>query len=954
MPDPVSDVTLERALEILEIGEQQLEQLIVDGALKGYRRGRDIIFHRQDLANYITSGSAPAASGPFAPSPPSAPPSAPAAPAAPSAKDSARIKRESKRDNIADLKKAAMSNGAAKDEGMWSLKKLAVERGLVEDGDGASGEGSASGSEAGGSDGPLLAENKSLRARLHAAEEVLSDLQNRLETVNELEAQTQTLAAQVSASQEEQIRLEAKLATYEEMDAEDEGPRWGGPDPDQQIAVMKRESAEVRGEMAAIKHRIDDRDKEIDKLRAEKEDMASKLKSAESEAQSAGKSEDAGRVKELESEVEELKSEREMLVLEAQVARELKGEIDRAAELEEKLQTQREVIEAAQSGLVELEGERDEFATKVRDLEGQLANAQADGQKAEGASAEARDLKGKLGETEKRVAQLDARMSLLRDERNGLAQEIEKRDIVAAQLRADAERAGGLTEEVKDLRDDLAQAKTSAEVSQGNVAALKVQITLKDQLLDQLKTEESDLSELAGEVGQLRQKLAEVEGRSKQAEAKMLALRAERDGVVEELAKRDGAMTELRGQAERATSLLGENKTLKEDLESTRGVASDAESSLSIVQGEKDKLQGELDERAARLKELEGLLRESQRDLEAARSQAAAPSAPDGVRAELESLRDQISSQMGELGHLRSRATRRKRSAKDVASGSKRRISARRQAAGGPALSTKPERLGRYEVGDEQRRSRVGTFYKAEVQPTGGEVSVLVLAPELARDRGFVDRFWHEMRVIAELDEKSLLGILDVGETAGFHYVAYEQVDGTTLDAELAGGKKLPIERSTEVAATVLDALAVVAKNKLVHGDVKAENVILSAAGPAKLSGLGLWRGGQEDGWTLAGGGRIIHYGSPEQITTGTRDTPSDIWSAGAVLYHMLAGKPPIEAGSLAEAQALVEAGEVPKADDLDAPDAVRAAVAQMLAPDPAGRFATPKDAADALRSAGG
>ncbi len=946
MPDPVSDVTLERALEILEIGEQQLEQLIADGALKGYRRGRDIIFHRQDLANYITSGSVPAASGPFAPSPP---------PAAAKPKDAAQVRRESRRDSMDSLKKAAMSNGAAKDEGMWSLKKLAVERGLVEGTDGDAAEGPASGSEGAGSDGPLLAENKSLRARLHAAEEVLSDLQNRLETVNELEAQGRALTAQLSASQEEQIQLEAKLAAYEDLEPEDEGPRWGGPDPDQQIAVLKRETAEVRGEMAAIKHRIDDRDKEIDKLRAEKEDLASKLKSAESEAQSASKAEDAGRVKELEEKIEELKSEREMLVLEAQVARELKGEIDRAAELEEKLQTQREVIEAAQSGLVELEGERDELASKVHDLEGQLANAQAEGQKAEGASAEARDLKGKLAETEKRVAQLDARMSLLREERNGLAQEIEKRDITAAQLKADAERAGDLTEEVKGLKSDLAQAKAAAEASQGDAASLKVQITLKDQLLDQLKTEESDLTELASETGQLRQKLAEVEGRSKQAEAKMLGLRAERDGVVEELAKREGAMTELRGQAERATSLLGENRALKEDLENARGVASDAESSLAIVQGEKDKFQGELEERAERLKELEGHLRESQRDLDAARSQVAAPSGPDGVRAELESLRDQISSQMGELGHLRSRATKRKRSARDVASGSKRRVSARRQAAaGGPALTSKPDRLGRYEVGDEQRRTRVGTFYKAEVQPTGGEVSVLVLAPELARDRNFVDRFWREMRVIAELDEKSLLGILDVGETAGFHYVAYEQIDGATLEAELAGGKKLPPERATEVAATVLDALAVVAKNKLVHGDVKAENVLLSAAGPVKLAGLGLWRGGQEDGWTLAGGGRIIHYGAPEQITGGARDTRGDIWSAGAVLYHMLAGKPPIEAGSLAEAQALVEAGEVPNADDLDAPDAVRAAIAQMLAPDPAGRFATPKEAADALRGAAG
>jgi len=852
-----------------------------------------------------------------------------------------------------------MSNGADKGEGMWSLKKIAAENGLVEDeADADAGPdippGSAAEAGAGGGQGPLLAENKSLRARLHAAEEVLSDLQNRLERVNELEAQTQALTAQLMASQEEQIQLEAKVAVYEDFEDGAEGPRWGAPDPEEQNTALKRENAEVRGEMAAIKHRIEERDKEIEKLKAAKDDLSEKLSSAASAAASAAApAEDAGRTKELETQIEDLKAEREMLVLEAQVARELKGEIDRAAELEEKLQTQREVIEAAQSGLVELEGERDEQASQVRDLQARLETAEADGQKSQAVSAEAQELKGKLGETEKRVAQLDARMSLLRDERDGLAQELEKRDEAAAQLRVDAERASELGEEVKGLRKELDEAKTAVVTSEGEAEALRVQMTLKDQLVDQLKSEESDLTKLTTETSGLREKLAEREGRSKQAEARMIALRAERDSVVAELAKRDGAMTELRAQAERASTLQGENRALKEDLETARGTASDAESSLVIVQGEKDKLAVELDERGERVKEIKAQLRERERELETARSQAAAGAAPDGIRAELETLRDQISSQMGELGHLRSRATKRKRSARDVATGSKKRISVRRKTGAVSALSDKPDRLGRYEVGTEQRRSRVGTFYKGEVQPSGGEVSVLVLAPELARDREFVDRFWREMRVIAELDEKSLLGILDVGETAGFHYVAYEQIEGPTADAELAGGAKMPLERAADVAATVLDALAVVAKNKLVHGDVKAGNVILASSGSPKLAGLGLWRGGEEDGWSMAGGGRIVHYGAPEQITHGTRDTQGDIWSAGAVLYHMLTGKPPIEAASVAEAHALVEAGELPKADDLvEVPDALRDAVAKMLFPDPAGRFASPKEAADALRGA--
>ena len=125
MLDPVADVTLDRALEILEIGQQDLEQLLVNGDLRGYRRGNDIIFRREDLANYITSGSSSAA-------PPAPGPSAPSKP-----RESARVKRDSRRESMDSLKKAAMSNGGGKEEGMWSLKKLAVERGLVEGGEAA-------------------------------------------------------------------------------------------------------------------------------------------------------------------------------------------------------------------------------------------------------------------------------------------------------------------------------------------------------------------------------------------------------------------------------------------------------------------------------------------------------------------------------------------------------------------------------------------------------------------------------------------------------------------------------------------------------------------------------------------------------------------------------------------------------------------------------------------------
>ncbi|MHC4503871.1 MAG: protein kinase domain-containing protein [Planctomycetota bacterium] len=942
MADPAGDVTFDRALEILELSADQLEQLLVDGVLRGFRRGGDVVFHRQDLANYITRGSAPEPS-------PAAP--APAPPPAPSPSPARRRRRSGD-----SIKRAAMS-GASPDGEMWSMKKYAVEQGLVEESQIPS-PGPAAGApavpagapeppaEAGAPEG-LQAENEILRERLRAAEEVLQDLQSRCENFSGLAGENQALKGDIGTLRALQVELEAKLAAYEEMETGAEGPRWGAPEPEQEVIALKRESAELRGEMAALKHRADEHEKDADKLRTERDELKAKLSAAS--AASAGGADESERVSELQAELEALEQERDMLAVEAEVAHELKGEIERAAELEEKLQTQREVIEAAQKGLGELEGEKNELSAKAKELEAKLAESESASGKAKEAVERAAESEKKVAETEQRVGQLEARMSSLREERDGLTKEIEHRDEDIARLHTEAERAKSDAGELDRVRDELNAAKSHAAALEGEVAGLKVQNSLKDQLVEQFRAEEHDQVEITSENLRMRERVAELEGRAKQAEARSVALRAERDGLTSEFAKRDGAMDELRTQAERASSLLGENRALREELGSAREMLAEIESELAALRADRERLAGDLEERAMQVEELQRDLTGRERDLASMREQVEptpASAESERVRSELESLRRTIAEQMDELGHTRDRAAKRKRTAREVA-GKKRVPQARRAVAAGAKL----DRLGRYELVDEIRRGRTGALYKGEVQPTGGEVAVLVLSNELVRDRHFVDRFWREMRVIAEFDEPKLLGVMDVGEAAGVHYIAYEYVEGETLYEILGREGSLPAPRAVDIAASLLEALRTVAGQKLVHGDVKPANVILLSEGRVKLAGLGLWRGDEADASSLGEGGRIVHYGAPEQITGGERTPKSDIWSVGAVLYQMVSGIPPIEAASPGEAKALVEAGELPRPDELDdVPENLRKSLGRLLAAEPDGRYRSAVEASKALR----
>jgi serine/threonine protein kinase len=941
----INDVPFARALEILEVSAEGLEQLLDEGALRGYRRGSEVVFKRDDLAAYITRRSEPiSAPSPFAPAAPAsqAPPPPPVPAPPPPQRSRRQIGKDSKRDT---LKRAAMGGTGPSSE-MFSMKQKAVEHGLVPE---EQAPPRMLPPQVDAEAEILRSENESLRARLKAAEEVLNDLQRRCENAAQHQSQNQMLVDEVQQLRVLQTELEARIAAYEDMDTGGaEGPRWGQPDPEQQLMELKHQTATMRGELAAAKRRLDDRERDFDRLRMERDELSSKLKVA------ATPGVDIAHVRELETEIVVLKQERDTLAVEAQIAKELKGEIERASELEEKLQTQREVIEAAQKGLAELEDERNEMAMKVKILEEQLAGSESSGAQVEELLDRVSELETIAAETSLKSAQIEARATSLREERDKLQNDLEKRSNENAELRVQVDRAKAGAEGLDDLKKELEATKAKAAAFEQEASDIKVQISLKDQLMEQLKVEGESQTELAKSNSALKQRQLELETKARQNEARLTAMRAERDNLNAELAKRDGAMDELRTQAERATLLTGDNKSLLRELDTDRERIAQLQTELEASRIEREKLLHEHEESQVKAKVLEERVREQERNLGSIRAKVADGPGPGGeadkLRGELEALRGEISRQMQELGQMRvqgEQATTHRKSALDIAA--RRRMPTVRKQQGTDAAK-KPAKLGRFEIGEETRRTRTGVFYGASMGSGGKRAEVLVLPVDLTRDRYFLDRFWREMRIVVELEEKGLLGVLDVGETSGIHYVAYEHIEGETLEAILRKEEPIPVARSVEIAVALLDALVVAAKNKLVHGDIKPENIIIAEAGKVRLSGLGLARGTDEDASSLNERGRLIHYGAPEQILGEDRDTRSDIWSIGAVLLRMVSGKMPLEAGSLAEIRGLIQAGELPRAKDLiEIPDDLRECLAKMLAEEPENRYQEAADASKAL-----
>ena len=271
----------------------------------------------------------------------------------------------------------------------------------------------------------------------------------------------------------------------------------------------------------------------------------------------------------------------------------------------------------------------------------------------------------------------------------------------------------------------------------------------------------------------------------------------------------------------------------------------------------------------------------------------------------------------------------------------------------------------------------VGEVFLARDEVLGREVALKILARRYAGDEEFVERFKREARSTASLSHPNIVAVYDLGETsqvagddressdAPTMYITMEYVPGITLSDLLRDQGSLPPAAAATIALRTACGLDAAHAHDIIHRDIKPGNILLSGdlpgvareslAGPTivKVADFGIARRLTEN--TLTEKNAVMGtalYLSPEQALGKNVGPQSDLYSLGVVLYEMLTGKRPFEAGEMDSplALAMKHVNETPKAPvelNPDIPPALNALTISLLGKEPEER---PENAATLAR----
>src|SRR5712671_6801333 len=209
----------------------------------------------------------------------------------------------------------------------------------------------------------------------------------------------------------------------------------------------------------------------------------------------------------------------------------------------------------------------------------------------------------------------------------------------------------------------------------------------------------------------------------------------------------------------------------------------------------------------------------------------------------------------------------------------------------GSELASGSELAG-YRIESLLGRGGMGVVYRARDLALDRNVALKLLAPELAQDMRFRERFLRESRLAASLDHPAIVPIYDAGEVAGRLYIAMRLVEGTDLKRLLAEQGALEPAAALALLEQVADALDAAHERGLVHRDVKPSNVLVDSRGHCYLADFGLSRR-LADLPSPGGPGRslgTVDYVAPEQIRGEQLDGRADLYSLGCLLYECLSG----------------------------------------------------------------
>ena len=265
---------------------------------------------------------------------------------------------------------------------------------------------------------------------------------------------------------------------------------------------------------------------------------------------------------------------------------------------------------------------------------------------------------------------------------------------------------------------------------------------------------------------------------------------------------------------------------------------------------------------------------------------------------------------------------------------------------------------GKFLLREVAGRGGMATVYRAEQIVLGRSVAVKVLDSELAADPAVAAMFLREARAASRINHPNIVSVIDFGQTPdGAHYLVMEYLKGRALSALLQQEFPLAPARIASLMAQVMDALEEAHSVDVVHGDLKPDNILIerlrTGADLVKVCDFGIARlldVADEHGGIISG---TPEYMSPEQVRGAQIDFRTDIYSAGIVLYELLAGNPPFMADE--RLQLLLRHCETPPVPprqvrpDLGIPPKLEEIALRALAKEPADRYQSAAELREAL-----
>ncbi len=208
------------------------------------------------------------------------------------------------------------------------------------------------------------------------------------------------------------------------------------------------------------------------------------------------------------------------------------------------------------------------------------------------------------------------------------------------------------------------------------------------------------------------------------------------------------------------------------------------------------------------------------------------------------------------------------------------------------------DKLGHFELRDQIGEGGMGTVFKAFDPSLQRDVAIKLLDGNLAQDPTFVADFIREAQHAAAISHPHIVQIYFVGEDAGSFYIVMELLTGRSLACIFEQDGPLSEPLALSIALQMAEATKAAYAKKMIHGDIKPQNIILTEEHGAKLLDFGLAKlAHMEDEPGRAWGS--AYYVSPERVGRKAEDFRSDMYSLGATIFEALTGRPPFEAETI-------------------------------------------------------